>query len=79
MEKVYEFKHNDCIWESSPFTVSIHRTPKGAYKAMRKYIMEAYTQWYDERMLYGKDSAFGTIDKFGTHEWWGIKCTELHE
>ena len=71
MDKVYQFLYCDCIYESSHLTMSLHKTKKGAYQAMRKYIIKNYTDWYDERILWGKDRKSSI--KFGTHENWCVK------
>lgn len=39
-DKVYVFYYNDMIEESSYAAVSLHRTKAGAYRAMRKFIVE---------------------------------------
>lgn len=40
---LYKVLYCSCIFESGYSTVSLHRTKKGAYKAMRKHIMD---EWY---------------------------------
>jgi hypothetical protein len=70
---IYEFIHCDCIHESSFRTVSIHRTKIGAYRAMRKYLLQEYLIWYNGIIRHGKGTSFYWIDKFGTHEDWGIR------
>ena len=44
MNKVYAFQFNDCIYESTYATMSLHRTKKGAYLAMRKYLLEEWNK-----------------------------------
>lgn len=75
--EVYAFLYTDCIHESSFATMSLHRTKAGAYKAMRKFLILGYTQWYHERILYGKDRLW--IDKFGNHCAWRIGKMELKD
>ena len=57
-DKVYEFWYNECIYESSNSSISLHRTKKGAEMAMefhkeqkRKEHEESYK---DEEDIYGK-------------------------
>jgi hypothetical protein len=70
--EIYEFLHTDCIYESAYRTVSVHRTKKGAYKAMRAFLEREYTEWRDNNILLGKDP-----HKFGVHEDWKIGTIEL--
>lgn len=77
MTEVYEFLYTDNIHESAMATMSLHRTKKGAYKAMRQFLETEYVKWYDERILYGKDKNW--IDKFGLHCAWAVRPIELRE
>lgn len=78
--EIYEFLFTDCIYESAYATMSMHRTKKGAYQAMRKFILDGYYSWYNERIIYGKfKSERITQDKFGTHQRWTIRSTQLLE
>ncbi len=77
--KIYEFIYNDCIYEGGWVTMSIHRTKKGAYKAMRRFLIDSYMDWYNERMFYGKGGYFGGIDKFGRHSGWGVREVVLND
>lgn len=74
-DSIYEFIHNDCTWESSYRTVSIHKTKKGAYTEMRKYLMDSYMQWYNDRIIYGKLGH----NKCFEDERWSIVTTKLKE
>lgn len=67
---IYEFLYCSCIYESSYSTMSLHKTKLGAYKAMRKHLIDSYTQWYDDRILYGKWK--NCLMKFGETECWSI-------
>jgi hypothetical protein len=58
---IYEFLFNDCIYESSPRTVSIHRTKKGAYKAMNKYINDYFNKERDCAILGGHKYEFRNL------------------
>ena len=78
MEVVYEFGYQCCIYESAMATVSIHRTAKGAYKAMREHLLHNYTEWYNARIKYGKTRSYG-VDKFGDTERSKVYKTPLQE
>lgn len=77
MTEVFEFVYTDCIYESAMATMSLHRTKKGAYKAMREFLETEYAKWYDMRILYGKDKDW--VDKFGLHCAWAVRPIELRE
>jgi hypothetical protein len=77
MTEVYEFLYTDNIHESAMATMSLHRTKKGAYKAMRAFLESKYAEWYDERILKGKDKDW--VDKFGLHCAWAIQPIMLYE
>lgn len=32
--KIYAFIYNPCVWESDPRTISLHKNPEGAQKAL---------------------------------------------
>jgi len=51
---LYQFLYCPCICESEYCTISIHKTPKGAYTAMRKDILKRYNEWFEWRLKYGK-------------------------
>lgn len=76
-EHVYLFLYNPCIWESSFATISIHRTKKGAYQAMRKHKLKCYEE-YRKREIYFKRDRFFT-DKFGADESWIIEKQKIEE
>ena len=72
--KVFEFVYNECVWESSSRTVSIHKTLKGAEMALdfhRQKAREEYEEMYvpHER----KEHPFGDM------EYWGIIETEVED
>ncbi len=70
-EFVYEFLYNPCIHESTSCTMSIHRTKKGAYKALRKFLLEKYDEWYN--------SADRKHSKWTSYESWGVCEIKLEE
>ena len=72
-EYVYEFLYNDCIHESSYAIISTHKTLKGAYNAMRKFIYGSYLEWNDERIRFGKSKG----EKPFYAERWRINKKEL--
>lgn len=45
-DALYGFFYNDCIYESAPALISLHRTKEGAWKAMHKH---QWDQWEDAR------------------------------
>ena len=71
---IYGFYFNSDVCESAPSLISAHRTLRGAYKAMRKYIIDDYNYWYDDRSLYGKQSYKHAFDKI-----WFIRKIQLRE
>lgn len=71
--KVYQFLYNDFVWESAAYTISIHRTLAGAYKAMRAHRLAKYEEWRNEKGGYAKDA------KEGWAQWWGIVPIEIME
>ena len=68
VDTVYAFQYNDCVFESSFHTISLHSSPKGAYKALRQFLEESYEQWRKDGLLYGKQ-----YHKFGKYEAWRIE------
>lgn len=52
--KVYGFYFNFDTWESAASLISLHRSLRGAYDAMRKYIVDDYNKWYNSRSITGK-------------------------
>ena len=45
MDKVYEFWYNECIYESAAQCISLHKTRKGAEKAMEFHKKETEDEW----------------------------------
>lgn len=72
--KVYAFEHCSCIYESGFAVQSLHTTKKGAYLAMRKFLLEQNKEHYEtmdvfkrERRRLMKDPDYkykGSYDKF---------------
>ena len=66
-DNVWCFQYNYCIYEGSFATISIHKTPKGAYNAMRAKILQDYNKWRECGIRYGKK-----YFKHGSHEDWRV-------
>ncbi len=45
MDKVYEFWYNECIYESAPTCISLHKTRGGAERAMEFHKKETEDEW----------------------------------
>ena len=75
---VYEFLYNSDCGESAPCTISIHRTPEGAEKAMNDHKAEKKRQWEVLKKHYEKNRYFKQYD-WSFNQWWGIKKTEVKD
>lgn len=73
--KAYQFLFCDCIYESSFATMSLHRTKKGAYKAMNKFLNDRFSTELDERIKFGKFKEY--VWKVGVHQAWSVDEIEL--
>ncbi len=73
-DKVYSFQYTYCIYESAFATISLHKTAKGAYSAMKKHILKEYEQWREEGLRYGKQTF-----KHGQYEDWRIVAIPVLE
>jgi hypothetical protein len=78
-EKIYQFLYTDCIYESGMETISLHKTKKGAYNSMRKFLVERYMEWYNERIIYGKNECTSATQKFGVNSHHTINEIELKD
>lgn len=76
MTEVFEFVYTTCIYESAMATMSLHRTKKGAYKAMNTYLNDKFNEERESHLRYGKHSIF---DHVFMHEAWGVRSIELKE
>lgn len=68
---VYSVLYTSCIYESAYYTVSLHKTKKGAFIARQNLIKRKYNEWYEDRIMYGKsDFKFMEFEdcKLGTEE-----------
>ena len=77
--QIFEFIYTSDTYESAMATMSMHRTKKGAYKAMRNYLNKEYMEWYNWRIIYGKYKSICGVDKFGRHCAWAVATRELQE
>lgn len=76
MEKVYAFQYCSCIYESSFYTVSLHRTQKSAELAMefhKNEALEEFNEVYDNEII--KEFGF----KFGENEEWCVTEIKIQE
>jgi hypothetical protein len=74
LTEVYEFTYTDCVFESAMATMSLHRTKKGAYKAMRAFLETEYAEWREDGIRHGKQRF-----KFGVYCAWAVRPIELKE
>ena len=61
-------------WEDSPEPRGIHLTKAGAYRSMRRMITSSYEDWYDERILEGKERG---EKPFPESEYWIVRVPVL--
>lgn len=69
-DKVYVFYYNDMIEESSYAAMSLHKTKVGAYKAMRKYILQECNEY---------NNSFRRHSPFGRWERWYVGELKIEE
>lgn len=89
--KLYEFLYCSCVFESGYRTISVHKTKRGAYKAMNKWLNDKYWKEWDLRMKLGKEKPFLYKDDNGIQRYilpawrcfiyqaWTVKEIELFE
>lgn len=73
MEYVYEFLYCGCIYESSYATMSVHKTIRGAYNAMKAHRLKTFNEWRKEPNEFRRDN-LDTV-----HQDWFIKKTKIEE
>jgi len=73
-DKVYAFQYNPCIYESGYCTISLHKTCKGAYQAMRTFILREYNIWRENGIRRGKQPF-----KHGAFEDWRMIVLPIYE
>lgn len=76
IDKVYAFMYCGCIYESAYATISLHRTPEGAQKAMEFHKNELKKE-FDE--MYSEEELIEFGFKFGENEAWCVKPIEILE
>jgi len=54
--EVYAFMHCPCTEESAFGLISLHKTAKGAYKAMRKDMIREYNEAFERHIRFKKYS-----------------------
>ena len=73
---IYEFLYNSCTCESAAATISIHRTLKGAYEAMRKHRWDTCIEDREMKLRFGNH---GSLKRwhYDSWQWWGIRKRQL--
>jgi hypothetical protein len=79
MDYVYLFQFNPCVYENSFQTISAHKTKKGAYKKMRKFIEDRYKKEMHIRETCGKDKHSNIEMKVDLDAQWRIISIELEK
>lgn len=76
--KVFAFLYNDCIFESSSRTMSLHRSRKGAVQALNKHKADAMADHElhvaELRAEHGEDYP---LPNFGFDKRWDIGIFEI--
>jgi len=73
---VFEFRYNWCIYECGMITVSLHKTSKGAIKAMEKHKTQKKKEW---EKTYSDEPGMKKDFPFAMHEYWDVIETEVLE
>lgn len=71
---IYEFSYTDCIYESTMWGVSLHKTQKGAEIAMEHHKNEARKE-FNKREAYNENWNV----KFGVNEAWAVNKREVKD
>ena len=71
--KVFAFRYSSCIHEEGMVTISLHKTKKGANKAMKDDKKKEKEHWKE---LY-KDHK--SMSPFGSHKHWDVIGIEVQE
>ena len=71
---IFAFQYSSCIHEEGMVTISLHKTKKGAEKAMRLHKKQEHKKWKE---LYSRENR--GIFKFGMHEHWDVVDVEIQE
>lgn len=82
MEKVYEFWYNSCTLVGEKASISLHKTLKGAEKALEWHRNEKYKEWREhdawQREEYGKEYERVKRD-FAENEVWGVSPRKIED
>lgn len=76
---IYSFLYCPCIYESSYQTISLHKTKRGAYNAMRKYLIDNYLEWDEKRRQIKKWQRYYHYNKFGVDQKWKVKAVNIED
>jgi len=78
---VYAFEYCYCRYESSAEVISLHKTKRGAYRAMQKHKWKTWEGFREqERYFQRKDGRLpGSGSEFGWVESWGIRSIEVQD
>jgi len=76
IDTIWTFNYTDCIYEYGPSPMSYHKTPRGAYTAMRSFLETIYNEWRNDNILYGAGEV-KYREKFGRSEMWYIRKIQL--
>lgn len=71
MDYIYEFMYCDCIYELAYGTMSIHKSARGAYNAMKDHRLKTFNEWRVLPNKYRKDFK----DDYAKD--WHIRKTEI--
>lgn len=88
--KIYEALHNPSCCESAAYTISIHKTKLGAYRAIKASKLDAWEEWLEHhryskkhemksRLEYKNYTIHSDEYKFDFDKWWGISETILND
>lgn len=69
--KIFEFRYNSCIHESVMGTISLHKTRKGAEKALQNHKEQEKKEF--EELWKGEEASY----LFGDMEHWDVVETEI--
>lgn len=64
---LYQFLYCPCIYESAYTCISIHKTKKGAYKALNRYLNNQFMKEYNHRIKFGKFKGLFNTWKINVH------------
>jgi len=77
--KVFAFRYSSCIHEEGMISISLHKTEKGAKKAMRKHKTKEKKEWKE---FIGRNSdieGYAEFHAFGEHEHWDVREIKIQD